>query len=200
MRAADRVVIAREAHAGDRLQRVHDADHVRRPELRLDEARDLLAAGHARPPADVVVVQEEREQPHIVARRFDFLVDVGANLPRRRRSAVRIRPPSSSMSLNVSIFCGLPSSVISKSACLRSATGCAVLVGDDDVDADEVDAAAEDRAAAGRRLLRSAAGRVAPAAGWLLLPPAALCARSDGAGQQHAPPAACSRERPWSLS
>ncbi len=60
-------------------------------------------------------------------------------------------PPSSLTSLKVSIFCGLPSSVTSKSFCVRSATGVAFVVGDDDVDANEIDAGAEGRRR--RRLL-----------------------------------------------
>jgi hypothetical protein len=62
----------------------------------------------------VVVVEENREQADVVSRRFRFLVVVVADFLRRllRDSAV---PPSSLISLNVSIFCGLPSSDTSKS-------------------------------------------------------------------------------------
>ena len=108
-------------------QRIHQADHVRRPELRLDEPRDRLAHRHAGAAAHVVVVEENREQPHVVARRFDLLVVVGADLLRRLRRRLGTVPPSSLISLKVSIFCGLPSSVTSKSACFRSATGLPVL-------------------------------------------------------------------------
>ena len=102
------------------LQRAHDRDHVGRTELRLDEAD--TAARDARLAADVVVVEEEGEQPDVVARGFDLLVGVGADLPRRRPiRPFGMRPPSSSTNLKVSIFCGLPSSVTSKSACFRSA-------------------------------------------------------------------------------
>ncbi len=85
-------MIAGEPHAGDRLQRVHDRDHVGRTELRLDEAGDLLAARHARFAADVIFVEEEGEQPDVVARGLDLLVGIGADLPRRRPTRILHQP------------------------------------------------------------------------------------------------------------
>ena len=117
----------------------------RRPELRLDEPRELLARAHAGLAPHVVVVEEDREQPHVVARRFGLFVVVGANLRAAGRRRRQSSPPSSVMSLKVSIFCGLSLSVTSKSLWLQVVDRIAVLVGDDDVDADEVDAGAEDR-------------------------------------------------------
>ena len=73
-------------------------------------------------------------------------------------------------SRKVSTVCGLPSSTTSKSACVRSVTGIALLVGDDDVDANEVDAGAEHRLAGG------VGGR---AAGW---PALGVCGAGAGGG------------------
>ena len=120
----------------------------------------LAAAAH------VVVVEEDREQPHVVARRFDS--------PRRSRcgsaAAARWRdigPPSSLMSLNGLDLLRL--AVLGDLEVVRLQIGdrVAVLVGDDHVDADEVDAGAEDRRlAAGRRLVGGcAAGPLAARCG-----------------------------------
>ncbi len=79
----DRVVIARHPDRGERLERIHDADHVGRAELGVDELRDRLADGHARAAADVIVVEEDREQPDVFFRRFGLFVVVGADLLRR---------------------------------------------------------------------------------------------------------------------
>ena len=134
-------------------------------------SRELLAHGHARAAAHVVVVEEDREQPDVVARRFGFLVVVGADWPWRLLDRPRHAPPSSLTSLKVSIFCGLPSSVTSKSAWLQIGDRVAVLVGDDDVDADEVDAGAETVGCAWRRAAAAAAPAAAGCGGW----PAVRC-------------------------
>ena len=53
------------------------------PELRLDELRERLRAREAVLLPHVVVVEEDREQPHVVARGLRFLVVVGADRARR---------------------------------------------------------------------------------------------------------------------
>ena len=84
-------------------------------QLVLDELRDELSRAHAVAEAHVVVVQKNREQPHVVARRFRLLVDRVADCARR----LGVPTPAFSvtlMSLKVWIVCGLPSSVTSKSS------------------------------------------------------------------------------------
>ena len=62
-------------------------------------------------------------------------------------------------SRNVSTVCGLLSSATSKSSAVRSVDRVAVAVGDDHVDAHEVDAGAEDRLIGGGRRLGRVGGR-----------------------------------------
>ena len=49
----------------------------------MNESEQRIRGGHARAAPDVVVVEEDAEQPYLVARGFGFLVVVGANLTRR---------------------------------------------------------------------------------------------------------------------
>ncbi len=112
-------------------------------ELVLDELRQQLARPHAVFQPHVVVVQEHREQPHIVSRRLCLLVDRVSNLPRRiaadsgvvsdideleRLNRLRLAVLGDLEVLGSQIVDGIP-----------------LLVGDDHIDADEVDVSAERR-------------------------------------------------------
>ena len=144
----------------DRGQRIHDGDHVERPELFCDELDERLAHGHVVAASDVVVVEEEHEQPDVRARRLALLVVERSNL--RAERGVDLAQSSIFTTLNESIVCGLPSSLTLNSSCFRSSTGLpwrSVMI---DVDADEVDAGADAAAAAAILLLRLLLGR------WLL--------------------------------
>ena len=66
----DRVVVPCHAHRRGGLHRIHHPDHVRWSELRLHEAGKLVGRLHAALDPHMVVVEEEREQADIVARRF----------------------------------------------------------------------------------------------------------------------------------
>ena len=106
--------------------------------------RDRLAGAHARAAADVVVVEEHREQPDVVARRFALLVVVGPDCARRtvgtgHQAAVELDQLEGLDLLGLAVLGDL------EVGRLQSATGLPALVGDDDVDADEIDAGAEDR-------------------------------------------------------
>ena len=146
--------------------------------------KPISAGLHAPSPTTaphVVVVQEDREQPHVVARRLGLLVVLAADLPRLGSPGFAL--PSTLTSLNVSIVCGLPSSVTSKSSCVRSATGLPSLSGHDDVHAHEVDAGAEGRPAgcgccAGLRR-PPAPARAAPAGAAALRPSGSAAARGQ---------------------
>ena len=52
----DRIMIARHPHRRNRLERIHQPDHVGGAELRLDEPRDLTPRSHAGFAPDVVIV------------------------------------------------------------------------------------------------------------------------------------------------
>ncbi len=128
------------------MQRVHDRDHVGRTELRLDEARDLLAAGEARFAADVVVVEEKGEQPHVVAGGFILLVGIGADLARRlaaglHQTAVELDEAEGLDLLRLAVLGDF------EVALLQIGDRRAVLARGDDVDPHETDAALEGRAA-----------------------------------------------------
>ena len=100
-------------------------DHVGRSELRL---RRNARAGRAPACCSRDERDSRRGRRRTAARRR-----VRLPIPRRHRcgsaaaAPCAINPPSSEMSLNVSIVCALPSSTISKSVGLRSATGLPLL-------------------------------------------------------------------------
>ena len=137
-----RVTIPRQDDVGYRAQRVHHRDQVERAELILDEPGQRLAQRHARPEAHVVVVQEEDENARVLALRLELLIVVAANLT--RRPLARRGCPGDPDELER--FDGLKVPVLEDVEVLHLQVGdrVAVLVGDDDVDTDEVDAAAED--------------------------------------------------------
>src|SRR5581483_2881850 len=89
-------------------------------------------------------VEEDREEPHVVARRFGLLVEVGADLPRRllhgfADAAVELHELERLDRLRLAVLGDL------EVALFQIAEGGPVLVRDDDVDANEVDAGAEQR-------------------------------------------------------
>ena len=142
--AHDCGVIARHADARGRLERIHHADHVRRPDIFFDERRELIADGHARTTSHVIVVEEHREQPHVVARRFGFLVVVGADFARRildrvRDAAVQLDELEGFDLLRLAVFSDVEVGL------LQIGKRVAGLVRDDHVHTDEIDARAEDR-------------------------------------------------------
>ena len=103
--------------------------------LRTDEAG---AAAH------VVVVEEDREQPDVVARRLHLLVVVVPDFARRfldrvGGAAVELDQLEGLDLLRLAVFGDL------EVALLQVRDRVALVVGDDDVDADEIDAGAENR-------------------------------------------------------
>ena len=145
----DSGVIPRHSNRGGRFERVHDADHVRGTELGVDELHELVAHRQAGARPHVVVVQKDREQPHVVASCFRFLVRVRANrlgglLEGLRHSAVELHQLEGFNLLRLAVLGDLEIPL------LEVAHRGTVLVGEDDVDANEVDAGAKHR----RRLRR----------------------------------------------
>jgi hypothetical protein len=63
----------------DRGQRVHERKHVRRAELVLDEIDEWLLHGEVVAPFDVVIVEQNHEQPHVRPCGFTLLVVRGSN-------------------------------------------------------------------------------------------------------------------------
>ena len=158
-------MIAGHADRSGRLERIHHADHVRRPELGVDEPGQLSAHGHARPAAHVVVVEKDRKEAHIVSRRLGLLVEVVADLLHRLLdriggAAVELDQLDGVDFLELVVLEDL------EVGGLQIRHRIAGLVRDDDVDADVVDAGAEDGRLRGR--LRSR-GRLLRGCGRLLL-------------------------------
>ena len=146
------------------------ADHVGRPQLRLDEPGQRLAHRHRVRAPHVIVVEEEREDPHVVARGLELFVVAIANLLRRRTARLRVAVDLDQLELLDRLRLAVLEDL---EVGLRQVGDRLVLpVGDDDVDADEVDAAAE------RRLLRRrpAERRPGPLARVAALEPAAAAA------------------------
>ena len=175
-------MIPRHAQRRERLQRIHQAEHVRRTQLRLDEGRQGCAHREACPAAHVIVVQKNREQPHVVARRFELFVRVGADRPGRavggwHGATVQLHELKALDRLRLTVFDDL------EIALPQVRHRVAVPVGDDDVDADEVDARLEQRllSLVGRRPLwigRRRRRRL----GWLL----SIAARPEERDQENA--------------
>ena len=137
------VVVAGEPHAHGRRQGVHDPDEVGRPQLRLDE----LDEGRPRPDgvgvAHVVVVEEEHEDARVRPRRLALLVVVVADAGRRRQRGVGLAGDLD----QAEGLDGLLDVVLEDSEVVLGQIehGIAVLVGDDGVDAHEIDAGPEHR-------------------------------------------------------
>src|SRR5439155_25824236 len=102
----------------------------------------------ARAAPDVVVVEKDREQPYVVARRLRLFVVIASNGPRRvlaglEDAAVELDQLEGVDLLRLVVFADV------EVGFLKVVDRVALLVGDDDVDADVVDAGLENR----RRLL-----------------------------------------------
>jgi len=76
------VVVAGQAYRPDGLKRIHQPDHVGRPEPRRDELGEWCPDADRRLAPDVVIVEKHREHPHVVARGLGLLVELRANLAR----------------------------------------------------------------------------------------------------------------------
>ena len=145
LEAADHgAVIARHPDRRGRFERVHDADHVRRTELRLDKPGQRRTDRHARAAAHVIIVEEDREQPDVLARRFGLFVVVAADFPGRlvdrgSGSAVELHELEGFDLLRLAVFRDL------EIGRLQVGDLIAVAVRNDDVHAHEVDACAEHR-------------------------------------------------------
>ena len=141
--ADDRGVVARERHVEDWRERIHHCDHVVGPQLRLDEARQRLAHRHRVRAPHVVVVEQDREDADVVARRLGLFVVAVADRARRRVARLRIAVHLDQAELlhrlrlvvleDVEVFL------------LEVGDVLPFPVGRNHVHADEVDAAAEDR-------------------------------------------------------
>ncbi len=81
--ADDGLAIAGERHPRHRGQRIHDGHHVGRGELILDEIDERLADRHVVPALDVVIVQQQHEQPDVGPRRLPLLVEERSDLEGR---------------------------------------------------------------------------------------------------------------------
>ena len=137
-----------------------------------DELRQLSAHRHAGAAAHVIVVEEHREQPHVLARRFRFLVGVGPDLADRllrrfRGAAIELDQPERFDFLRLAVLGHV------EVGRLQVGDRDAVLVfRDDHVDAHEIDAGAEHR----RLRLIGAAVAAAAVAGPVAVAPAAAAA------------------------
>ena len=134
-------------------------DEIARRQLVGDEVDDRLAHRHAALAHDVIVVQEEREDARVLVGGGGLFVVAradGALRVARLRGRVDLDQPERLGLLRLAVFLDLE--ILE----LEVGDGIALPVGDDDVDADGVDAGAEDRLL-GRRgrlsgLLRGGAG------------------------------------------
>ena len=142
-----------------------------RPELRLDELLERRADAEAVLLPHVIVVEEDREQPHVVSRGFLFFVGVGADGARRTLAG---RAGDAAVELDeLEVFDRLRLAVFGdfEVGLLEVGDVRAAAVGHDDVDADEVDARAEHGVA------RAARGGVACCA-WLATSAKATAAKA----------------------
>ena len=102
-----------------------------------------LARAHAVLEPHVVVVQKNREQPHVVARRFRLFVDDVAHFARRIGADAGVLADVDELErldrLRLPVFGDFEVFL------LQIVDGIALPIGDDDVDADEVDVGAKDR-------------------------------------------------------
>ena len=149
-------------HAVERRERVHDRDHICRCELGLNEVDQRLTQAYVVPAADVIVIQEDRKHPDIFTGGLPLYVECVADRPRRLGAGLRNAGDANQPKR----LDGLGGAVLEHLEVVRLQVGHGVAfpVGDDDIDADEVDVCPEDGwlLLLLRRLLRL--GRL-----WLLL-------------------------------
>ena len=142
-----RVPIAAEPQIGDRRQRIHERHHVGRSQLVLDEFDEWLLDREVVAALDVVVIQQNDEQTNIGTRGLALFVVVVANRP--RRSAFHRFQRIELDDLERIDLLGLAVFGHGKIVLREIHHRLAVFVGDDDINADVVDASANRR----RRLL-----------------------------------------------
>jgi hypothetical protein len=144
--AQHRRCVARESDPVDRRQRIHDADNIIGTE-RLDEARQRLAYAQRVAEPHVVVVEEEDKEAHVVARDLDFFVDPVAKLARWRIPGTHVAVNSYQPEL---LDClGFAVLEYFEIGFLQVGDWLALVIGNDDIDAYEVDTCAEGRLLAG---------------------------------------------------
>jgi hypothetical protein len=146
-----RLVVARVADRRERRQRIHDAEDVHRADVLADELGELALDGERRAAADVVVVVEDHEQPDVVAAELGLLVPGRADLPGQltlERVALDLDVAEALDLLELVVLVDL------EVVLGQVLDGVALVVGDQRVDADEVDAGAEGGRLRGRGLLR----------------------------------------------
>ena len=144
MALADLFAVPAQQHVADRPQRVHDAGHVGRVQLVFDKLRDRLSRPHAVLEPHVIVVQENRIQPRVVSCGFHLLFDDVTHFARRiAADAAVVGDVDQLEGLN---GLGLPVFGDLEVFLREIVNGIALPVVDDDVDANEVDVGAENRA------------------------------------------------------
>ncbi len=164
-------MVAGVADGRERRQRIHHAEDVHRPDVLADELGELPLDGQRRAAPDVVVVVEDHEQPHVVAGQLGFFVPGRADLPRQLafdRVALDLDVAEALDLLRLVVLVDL------EVVLGQVLDGVALVVGDQRVDADEVDAGAEGRClrSASRAARRAGQARASvpqgagPASGW----------------------------------
>jgi hypothetical protein len=140
-RLHDRVVIARERQRRHRRQRIHDGQQVVGPDVLADEPDQRIAHGHGAAARDVVIVEQNREDAHVLALGVEELVVARAELAGRQVVA-----PGAGGVDQLELIDDLRPAVLEHlEIVLRQAGhGIALAIRDDDVDADEIDAGAKD--------------------------------------------------------
>ena len=141
-RVDDALVIARQHRGVDRRQRIHHRGEIARRELVGDEVDDRLLQRHAAVAHDVVVVEEEGEDARVLVGGRRLFVVARAQRALRNRGLghrVDLHQPEGLRLLRLAVFLDLEIFE------LEVADGIALAVRHDHVDADGVDAAAEDR-------------------------------------------------------
>ncbi len=139
----DLFVIARQQQIRYRHQRIHDADHVGGTQLLLDEPGERRPHRHRVRLPHMIVVHEEHKDTHIISRGFELFVIAVANLLRRRTTGNRVAVDLDQLELldldRLAVLEHLEVVLGEIGDWLR------LLVGDDHVNADEVDAPTERR-------------------------------------------------------
>ncbi len=156
-RVDDALVIAGQHRGVDRRERIHHGGEIAWRELVGNEVDDRLLQRHAAVAHDVVVVKEEGEDARVLVGGRRLFVVPGAQRTLRNRGLrhrVDLHQAEGLRLLRLAVFLDLEIFE------LEVADGIALPVGDDDIDADGLNAAAEDRlfGACGLLVRRSLSG------------------------------------------
>ena len=130
-------------HGVERRERIHDRDHVRRSKLGVDEVDQRLAQARGVLEPNMVVIEEDGEQPDVLAGGFPLLVELAANRSCRFGAWLRCAGQTN-QSEGVDRLRGVVFEHLEVIG-LQVGHGVSIPVGDDDVDADDVDFGAEGR-------------------------------------------------------